>query len=159
MTRVVALVLLTVCHALLVCAQSTEQSTLTPDQGEQHSIDKLRAIAEAIKNCPPLELSSGIDPSAEKGFENVQGPPLNVVWNVELHPSIRARYEGSIEFIEPSYYKLPPDDNYCNKPKINKSDCRRRWMMGTQIYKRQMNHPLQFIFGDTHRVSRDRSDC
>ena len=51
-----------------------------------------------------------------------------------------------IEFSEPSYYKLPADDAYCNKPKMNKSECRRMWVVGTQLYRRQLDHPLQFRY-------------
>jgi hypothetical protein len=118
------------------------------DAGEQRATEELRAVAESIKTCPALELPQGaVDPLlAEEGFESVYGPPLNVVWNVEARISSRARYTGFIEFSEPSYLKLPPDDSYCNKPKMNKSECRRRWVMGTQIYQRQLDHPLQFRY-------------
>jgi hypothetical protein len=122
----------------------SQQSSVSPDSGEQHSIDQLRAVVELIKRCPPFKMEN--DPLAKDGFEDVFGPPTNVIWNVELHPSIRARYEGSIEFYEPSYIKLPPDDSYCNKPKINKSECRRMWVIGTDIYRGQANHPLQFRY-------------
>lgn len=118
------------------------------DAGEQQSTAELRTVAESIKTCPALELpQDAVDPLlAEEGFESVYGPPLNVVWNVEARPSSRARYTGFIEFSEPSYFKLPPDDSYCNKPKMNKSECRRRWVIGTQLYQRQLDHPLQFRY-------------
>jgi hypothetical protein len=89
--------------------------------------------------------ADAVDPLGE-GFSDVNGPPVNVIWNVELHPSIRARYRGSIEFSEPSYFKLPPDDSYCNRPKINKNECRRRWMLGTQLSEQQASHPLRFRY-------------
>ncbi len=117
------------------------------DSGEQHATEELRAIAAAVKSCPSSVPPEAVNPVyAQEGFEDVYGPPLNVVWNVELHPSTRARYAGSIEFSEPSYYKLPADDAYCNKPKMNKSECRRMWVIGTQIYRRQLDHPLQFRY-------------
>jgi hypothetical protein len=117
------------------------------DPGEQHATEELRAIAASIKSCPSSIPPEVVNPVyAQEGFEDVYGPPLNVVWNVEPHPSTRARYAGSIEFSEPSYYKLPVDDAYCNKPKINKSECRRMWVIGTQLYKRQLDHPLQFRY-------------
>lgn len=148
--RAAFIAVLTVSGTFTAAAQTTgqaEQSAVKQDAGEQHSIEQLRAIVEAIKSCQPLEeLSSDIVDPLKEGFADVYGPPLNVVWNVELHPSIRARYLGSIEFSEPSYFKLPPDDDYCNKPKINKSECRSRWVIGTQIYKRQLDHPLQFRY-------------
>ncbi len=111
------------------------------DAGEQRATEELRAVAESIKSCPVL----GSPPDAE-GFADVYGPPLNVLWNVEPRPSTRGRYTGVIEFGEPSYYKLPPDDSYCNKPKMDKSECRRRWVIGTRIYQQQLDHPLQFRY-------------
>lgn len=70
--------------------------------------------------------------------------PPNVVWNVELHPSVRSRYVGSIESAEPSYYQMPLDDSYCNRPHIKKDECRRMWLIGEQMYRRNQAHSLQF---------------
>jgi len=146
MIRIAALALLTINITALGSAQ-TQQSSISLDDGEQRAIDQLRAVVESIKSCPPLELPPDvIDPLASEGFVDTHGPPQNVVWDVELHPSIRARYVGSVEFSEPSYFKLPPDDSYCNKPKINKSECRRRWVIGMQLYKQQADHPLRFRY-------------
>jgi len=118
------------------------------DSGEQRATEQLRSIAETIKSCPPLELPpEAIDPLlAKEGFEDVYGPPLNVVWNVNVNTSTRARYEGSIEFSEPCYFKPPLDDAYCNKPRIDKKECRRRWMIVMRVYKQQADHPLQFRY-------------
>jgi hypothetical protein len=128
-----------------IYAQSADSSTLTPSQDEQYAIDRLRAIVEAIKSCqlPYFPLDKQME---AEGFTDVYGPPTNVVWNVEFHPSIRARFLGSIEFSEPSYLKMPPDDSYCNKPKMNKSECRRMWVIGTEGYQRQVAHPQRFRY-------------
>jgi|GEM_PF-6241741 len=115
--------------------------------GEQQATGLLQAVADEIKSCPPRQLPPGIvDPLAAEGFEDVYGPPLNVVWNVQSYPSIRSRYAGSIEFSEPSYFRPPLDDAYCNKPKINKGECRRRWLIGMRMYQQQADHPRQFRY-------------
>jgi hypothetical protein len=146
MCRGALLGLFAVCLSTLAYAQGVDQSALNPNVGEQRGIDQLRAIVEAIESCRPLELpADAVDPLGE-GFSDVYGPPMNVIWNVELHPSIRARYRGSIEFSEPSYFKLPPGDSYCNKPKMNKNECRRRWILGTQLSEQRANHPLRFRY-------------
>jgi hypothetical protein len=144
MNRIIAFALIISCPVSLVRAQSSGQSTLSPDASEQRSIDQLRAIAENIKKCqlPPMPA----DPSASEGFKDVYGPPMNVVWNVELHPSVRSRYVGSIEFAEPSYYEMPLDDRYCNKPNIKKAECKRMWLIGVQMYRRDQTHPFQFRY-------------
>jgi hypothetical protein len=133
--------------ALSITCVATAQDAVPvgPNGGEQHAIDQLRAVAEAIKTCPPLDPSLGADMDVE-GFADVYGPASNVVWNVELHPSIRARYIGSIEFSEPSYLKLPPDDSYCNKPRIDKKECRRMWLIGSDVSAKQQSHPFKFRY-------------
>lgn len=118
---------------------------ISSSSGEQHSIDQLRSVVEGIKTCQPLNMPLSDDMEAE-GFSAVQEPPVNVVWNVELHPSVRSQYEGSIEFSEPSYFKVPSDTSYCNKPRIDKNACKRMWSIGMDIYKRQIDHPQQFKY-------------
>jgi len=117
------------------------------DAGERQSTDQLRAIAEAVKSCQPPEMPDGVfDSLAAEGFKDVYGPPVNVVWNVEPHTSIRSRYTGSIDFGEPSYMQMPLTDDYCKKPKINKSLCRDRWEAGMRVYRRQVTQPIQFKY-------------
>ncbi len=119
------------------------------DAGERHATEQLRTIAEAIKNCPPLEMPHGIpdyDQMVAEGFVDTNGPPQNVVWNVERQPSIRGRYEGTIEFSEPSTLRPPLDTDYCNKRGIDKSKCRHIWSLGWQVYRRQADHPHEFRY-------------
>jgi hypothetical protein len=113
--------------------------------GEQRSVNQLRAIAEAITSCSEPHVPFDPDMQAE-GFSDVYGPPQNVVWNVIAQPSIRARYEGYIEFGVPSYLQMPVDDSYCNKPRINKKECRERWEVGMTIYQHQADFPLRFTY-------------
>lgn len=117
------------------------------DAGERHATEQLRAIAEAMKTCqlPLMPLLFDADMEAE-GFADVHEPPANVIWNVEPNPSSRGRYVGSIEFSETSYIQVPADDSYCNKPKTNKSECKRHWAMGMESYKRQVEHPQRFRY-------------
>jgi hypothetical protein len=119
------------------------------DAGEQHATEQLRSIAEAIKYCPPFEMPHGIpdyDEMVTEGFVDTNGPPQNVVWNVERQPSIRARYEGTIQFSEPSSLRPPLDTAYCNKHGIDKSKCRHIWSLGWQLYRRQADHPHEFRY-------------
>lgn len=135
------------CLTSTLYAQNADSSALTPGPDEQSAIDQLRAIVESIKTCQLPSLPPLFDAEMEaEGFADVHEPPASVVWNVELHPSIRARYVGSIEFSEASYIQLPPNDSYCNKPKMNKSECRRNWAIGMGIYQRQVEHPLRFRY-------------
>jgi hypothetical protein len=142
--------LLRVICLCLVCttcvwSQGFDQQSLEANPEEQRSIDQLRIVVESIKSCtfPQVPLDAEME---SEGFSDVMGPPTNVVWNVELHPSVRSRYIGSIEFSEASYMALPPSDSYCNKPHLDKNACKRAWLIGTQIYRRQRNHPLQFRY-------------
>jgi hypothetical protein len=140
--RILTAAILFASVAPLVLCQSV---TPEPTVGERAALDQLRAIVEAIKSCKPFNVPLDAQMESE-GFAAVLEPPINVVWNVELHPSVRSQYEGSIEFSEPSYFKLPIDTSYCNKPKIDKNACRRMWTLGMQIYRRQVDHPLQFKY-------------
>lgn len=120
------------------------------DAGEQYAAEQLRVIAEAIKNCRPFEeppgFSADYDQMVAEGFVFSNGSPQNVVWNVERQQSIRARYEGTIEFSEPSFLKPPLDTDYCNKHGIDKSKCRHVWSLGWQLYRRQADHPHEFRY-------------
>ena len=111
------------------------------DAGEQRATEELRAVASQLRAARSLDHLPML-----RALLTCMVPPLNVLWNVEPRPSTRGRYTGVIEFGEPSYYKLPPDDSYCNKPKMDKSECRRRWVIGTRIYQQQLDHPLQFRY-------------
>jgi hypothetical protein len=115
------------------------------DDGEKRATADLRAIAEMIKLCSVPNIPLGERMQAE-GFVDGFGPPENVVWNVEAHPSTRARYTGTIEFSQPSYIKPPSDDSYCDQPHIDKKECRRMWAIGTQLYHQDRDHPLQFRY-------------
>ena len=137
MNRLAALVF------LAATVVQSQQSAMSPDVGEQHSIDQLRAIVESVKNCPPVQMPSDID---MQGFTSTDGSPMNVVWNVELHPSIRGRYVGSIEFSEPSSLKPPPEDVICNKKEGHVAYCKHVWEIGMQVYERQLTYPLRFKY-------------
>src|SRR6185437_2770571 len=113
--------------------------------GEQHATEQLRAIAEGIKSCN-YDVPGLVDPLATLGFKSVFGPPINVVWDVESQLSIRAPYKGFIEYSVPAYERLPPTDKYCNDAKVKKAECKRMWIIGTQIYEKQVNHPEQFRY-------------
>lgn len=128
-------------------SQNTSSSDLAPGPDEQPAIDQLRAVVEAIKTCQMPKTPPAFDAEMQaEGFAFIQEPPTNIVWNVELHPSIRGRFIGSIEFSEASYIQLPPDDSYCNKAKMNKSACRQSWAVGMEGHKRQEEHPLRFRY-------------
>jgi TPR repeat protein len=128
---------------LAAIAAQSQQSAMSPDAGEQYSIDQLRAIVESIKSCPPVQMPPDID---MQGFISTDGPPINVVWNVELHPSIRGRYVGSLEFVEPSSVKPPPEEVICSKSKGHVAYCKHVWEINMQIYERQLVHPLRFKY-------------
>lgn len=146
MNRLVILALLTASMTLAVLAQNTDQtqqSTISPNVGEQRAIDQLRAIVETIKRCSPFQIPPDID---MQGFISTVGPPENVVWNVELHPSIRGRYVASIEFYEPSSLKPPPEDVICNKKEGHVAYCKHVWEITMHVYDRQVAHPLHFKY-------------
>jgi len=126
-------------------AQGPSANESEMSAGEQRSVNQLRAVAEAITNCSESNVPPDADMQAE-GFSDVYGPPQNVVWNVIVQPSIRTRYEGYIEFGVPSYSQMPVDDSYCNKPRINKKECRERWEIGMKIYQHQVDSPLRFRY-------------
>jgi hypothetical protein len=120
------------------------------DAGEQYATEQLHVIAEAIKNCRPFEeplgFSADYDQMVAEGFVFSNGSPQNVVWNVERQTSIRAGYEGTIEFSEPSFLRPPLNTDYCNKRGIDKSKCRQRWSLGWQLYRRQADHPDEYRY-------------
>lgn len=120
-------------------------STKQMDAEEQQAIEQLRAIAEGIKTCN-YDVPGLVDPLAPLGFKFVFGPPENVVWDVISQPSVRAPYKGFVEYSVPAYEQLPPTDKYCNNPKVKKTECKRMWVIGTQIYERQVNHPRQIRY-------------
>jgi hypothetical protein len=117
------------------------------DAGEQHAAEQLLAIAEGIKNCPPerYKLPSELT-LASDGFIETEGPPINVVWNVELSSSVRARYLGSIEYVFP-FSEMPPlESSLCNKRGVDKRKCGIAWEAFMEHYKRQDAHPRQFRY-------------
>jgi hypothetical protein len=115
------------------------------DEGERLAVDQLREIAEAIKKCTEFQIP--IDPQmAREGFVDVDGPPQNVIWNVVIQPSIRARYQGYVEYTVPNYFQVPPTDDYCNQPKIDKKACKKAWSIGTEIYQHQADFPFHFKY-------------
>jgi hypothetical protein len=81
-----------------------------------------------------------------EGFKDVFGPPTSVVWDIESKQSIRSPYVGYVEYSVPAYMKLPPTDDYCNAKDIKKTECKRMWIIGTQGYEKQVNHPWQFRY-------------
>lgn len=115
------------------------------DAEEKRAIEQLRAIAEGIKSCN-YDVPGLIDPLAKFGFKFVFGPPENVTWDAIAQPSIRAPYKGFVEYSIPAYQQLPPTDNYCNDPKVKKAECKRMWVIGTQIYREQSIHPRQYRY-------------
>jgi len=113
--------------------------------GEQHAAEQLRAIAEGIKNCSPEKYKLPPELTlASDGFIETEGPPINVVWNVELSSSARTRYLGSIEYVFP-FSEMPPSD-LCNKRGVDKRKCRIAWEVFNENYKRQDTHPRQFRY-------------
>ena len=116
--------------------------------GEQHAIEQLRAIAQGIKACnyQTPDIPGLPDRMVREGFKDVFGPPTSVIWDIESKQSIRSPYIGYVEYSVPAYMKLPPTDDYCNAKDIKKSECKRMWVIGTQAYEKQVNHPQQFRY-------------
>lgn len=122
----------------------TEQAGSQPDVGEQKGMEQLRAIAEAIKKCP---LYQGIIP-ALYGSEFRDGPPSNVVWNVEASSSVRARYLGTIEYDVPFWLSPgePPTDNSCAKQGMEKGACVEGWQGIARLYLQARANPRRYRY-------------
>jgi len=127
----------------LVATNAVSSGQMNVD--EQHAVEQLRAIAEGIRTCN-YDVPGLVDPLAKFGFRSVLGLPINVVWDVVSQPSIRAPYKGFVEYSVPAYEQLPPTDRCCNDPKVKKAECKRMWVIGTQIYQKQADHPQQFRY-------------
>ena len=81
--------------ALLMCAQSLPQI----DHKSETAVSALRAIVVKVKACPRIVAYENKDMKGPlAGFRIYQGPPLNVTWDVTQGKSIRAPYEGYLEF-------------------------------------------------------------
>lgn len=126
-------------------ATPPEQTESAQDAGEQHAIEQLRAIAEAIKTCPPDVYK--LPPSvtyAGWDFLVTDGPPLNVVWDVKPVSSARARYLGTIEYTFP-FSEMPPAD-LCKRLRISKSHCEFAYESFENDYQREDAYPWQYRF-------------
>ena len=144
---IVLLILSMILTATAQTSDQAEQPTVKLDAGEQHALEQLRAIAEGIKNCPPekYKLSSELT-FASAGLIETEGPPINVVWNVEPSSSARARYLGSIEYVFPFYLMPQQDENaHCKKAK-NKRECGITWEVFWENYQREDANPWQFRY-------------
>lgn len=126
--------ILTCCEILLIaliCAlQSKAQEKKAQDSGDaavqvdersRPSSDQLRAIAQAIKECPSTE-------SSDEFGTLRSGPPLNVVWDVVPGSSSRAPYMGYIEFTLPHFFAP-----YSQKCKRGDQDCEARYFTGLTV--------------------------
>lgn len=81
--------------------------------GGSKAADQLRAITEAIKQCPARSGQPG-DTSCSS--------PLNVVWDIEQKHSARSEEMGYIEFVRTCHYNWK-DQEECKK---RDADCQRR---------------------------------
>lgn len=126
-------------------AATNDQETPSRDDNGQHAIGQLRAIAEAIKTCPPnvYKLPATL---ASLDFIETYGPPTNVVWDVEPNDSVRAKYLGTINYVFPVSDMPPDEDVLCNsnKRKTDREQCRIGWEVFMQRYQRADAHPWQF---------------
>jgi hypothetical protein len=111
--------------------------------GERHSMDQLRAIAEAIKKCPPEVYKIPDMPNAM--FKVESGPPQNVVWDVTPNPNpIRARFLGYVEYLFP-VAEMPILDA-CNHMKKKKECIEDYYQVTLPDYNRQEAHPFQYRY-------------
>ena len=93
----------------------------SPNAGERRAIEQLRAIADAIKSCPPEVYKISPDVQAIMWESTIEsGPPANVAWDVVSNTSIRARFLGSVEYLFPSATRWAPD--MCSRVK-KKREC------------------------------------
>jgi hypothetical protein len=76
-----------------VASQST--NGIVTDGWAKPEVDQIRAMVQAIKQCP-----SKVSASAASTISD--GPPYNVTWDVSPSQSIRAPYAGYIELTVPS---------------------------------------------------------
>jgi hypothetical protein len=94
MLKLTALVCCVVSSLLPLWAQSPPQI----DASSQPAVATLRAVAQAIKECP----ASTFEGKKEKGLRETIRlsfyPPENVVWDVVPRSSVRSPYLGYIEF-------------------------------------------------------------
>lgn len=132
-------------------AAPTEQNGSQTTNSEQRSMEQLRAIAEAIKECPkkvyemPAEVAS---PMASLGFIQTYGPPTNVVWSIGPGDSVLTPFVGTIEYVFPDSDMPPDEDTLCNRNKRNKERerCRFAWGVYWQRYEHDEANPWQFKY-------------
>ncbi len=99
-------------------AQHPEQDAkqAAQDVSEQTELTELRAIAEAIQQCPERQTANGDGSSVEVYA------PMNVVWDARFQESARSPELGFVEFVERSAY-IARALAACRK---NDADCERR---------------------------------
>lgn len=96
-------------HAEIPVGNSNAGNTkLEVDERSQAALNQLHLIAQRIKNCP--RSAEWLDTGAGTIYD---GPPSNVVWDVEPSTSVRAAYLGYIEFSLPREFLAP--DRKCDK--------------------------------------------
>jgi Trypsin-like peptidase domain len=120
-----------------------EETDSSPDAGEQHASEQLRAIAEAIKKCPKYK---GLVPHLY-GSESRDGPPINVVWNIEPSSSVRARFSGTLEYEVPWWINpgVHPED-LCASEEGKTTDCYSSWKSMFQLYERMKANPQHYRY-------------
>jgi hypothetical protein len=80
------------------------------DAGSRPAVATLRAVAQAIKECPRATLfESKKTEGPTAGVRIYQGPPTNIIWDITATKSARSPYSGYIEFSLPQEFSVPFD--------------------------------------------------
>jgi hypothetical protein len=126
-------------------ASSSNQAN-SPNTGERRAIEQLRAIADAIKSCPPEVYKVSPDIQAVMWESTIEsGPPESVTWDVVPNTnSIRARFLGSVEYLFPSDTKWASD--MCSRVKKKRECNDDYWHVFLPTYNREVAHPQQYRY-------------
>ena len=116
-----------------VSAQSNPQqgsTTSAVSASHAYAVQQLTAIVGVIKQCPAgkdIRYANEDDPWYANGSpvsEFHYSAPMNVVWDIEAHPSARSMEIGSIEFIKiVGSSPMTPTPKPCKK---KDTECQRR---------------------------------
>jgi hypothetical protein len=97
-------------HADLSPQSDDGSRNSTPEKQRGPATEDLRALAQAIKQCPQEVMTSHKWGKRPTEIEQIRrGPPQNVAWDVRPSDSVRAPYTGYIQFTIRTELWVPPE--------------------------------------------------
>lgn len=103
------------------------------DEQSRPAVDRLRAVAQAIKACPSTE-------SSRADGVLTTGPALDVIWDV-VPAKVRAPYAGYIEFTLPNVFSPSSPNAKCE---VSNAGCSQSLING--IYVTTITKPWRYRY-------------